>query len=205
MVKGTYGQATLETDETQPETKEETPSEPTLERDSLFHVLQTSRRRAVLQYLQGHLEDEGGDYESVSPVPIGDLTEWIAAREHDITVEELRSSQRQRVYISLYQTHLPKLDELEIIHYDDDRGLVRPTPVIREFDPYLGSPQPSRSPRPPQLPWVAACGLLTVSGATLLALTASGLFSMSPFTAGGLIVATLGILTAAQTYNLTWE
>ena len=182
----------------------DSPSQTTLTRDSLFHVLQTSRRRAAIRYLQAHLQNEGGDFESVSPVPIGDLTEWIAAREHDITVEQLRSSQRQRVYISLYQTHLPKLDELGIIHYDNDRGLVTPTPTIREFAQYLEDETPvEQEPGPGDTPWVGAYVLLTAFGAVLLALTASDILPIEPLTVGGLIVGGLGVITAAYAYDLS--
>lgn len=95
--------------------------------DDIFHILQTNRRRDVISYL---LDEE-------EPVQMGHLAEIVAAKEHDTTVAQLTSTQRQRVYIPLYQTHLPKLDENGIIEYDKPRGIVRPADRLEVFRPYL--------------------------------------------------------------------
>lgn len=97
--------------------------------DELFHVLQTFRRREAIRYLLG----ESG------PVKMPAVAEHVAAVEHETTVAELTSEQRQRVYIPLYQSHLPKLDELGVIEYDKPRGIVRPTEDLECFRPYLDS------------------------------------------------------------------
>ncbi|WP_207590662.1 DUF7344 domain-containing protein [Halomontanus rarus] len=102
--------------------------EPTaLSRDDLFHILQTTRRRETVTYLLD--EDE--------PVKMGDVAEHVAARENETTVAELTSAQRQRVYIPLYQSHLPKLDEVGAIEYDKPAGIVYTTERLEEFRPYL--------------------------------------------------------------------
>lgn len=93
----------------------------------IFHILQNDRRRLVLRYLQGRQE----------PVRMRDIAEQVAAWEHDTTVEALTSKQRQRVYIPLYQSHLPKLAEAGIINYEQSRGIVERTPLADLFDPYL--------------------------------------------------------------------
>lgn len=67
-----------------------------------------------------------------------ELAEDIAAWEHDTSVKQLTSDERQRVYIALYQTHLPKLDDYDAIEYDQDRGIVEPTGLLEVFDQYLG-------------------------------------------------------------------
>ena len=100
---------------------------PELSADEIFHILQNDRRRAVLRYLQGRTE----------PVRMRDVAEQVAAWEHDTTVEGLSSTQRQRVYIPLYQSHLPKLDEAGIIDYQQSRGIVERKPLADRFDPYL--------------------------------------------------------------------
>jgi len=51
-------------------------------------------------------------------VKMCDVAEHVAAKEHETTVKQLLSDERQRVYIPLYQSHLPKLDEAGIIDYD---------------------------------------------------------------------------------------
>ena len=98
-----------------------------LSTDQIFHLLQNERRRLALTYLQGR---EG-------PVEMRDVAEQVAAWEHETTVEALDSDQRQRVYIPLYQNHLPKLDEDGVIDYDQSRGIVERTPVADQLDPYL--------------------------------------------------------------------
>lgn len=124
-------------EQTEP-TAEETPAEGTkddsLTQDDVFHILQCRRRRLVLKYLQEH----------DTPVKMSDVTERIAAVEHDTTVAALRSQQRQRVYIALYQSHLPKLDEEGIIEYEQSRGIVERTELTDAFDKYLDE-EPSMS------------------------------------------------------------
>jgi hypothetical protein len=68
---------------------------------------------------------------------MSDIAEHIAALEHDTTVDSLRSKQRQRVYIALYQSHLPKMDDAGVINYNQDRGLVEATALADSFDGYL--------------------------------------------------------------------
>ncbi|WP_456071288.1 DUF7344 domain-containing protein [Haladaptatus caseinilyticus] len=98
-----------------------------LSKDTIYHLLQVQRRRYALQYLQGTTE----------PVVMRDLAEQVAAREHGTVVENLQSKERQRTYISLYQSHLPKLDKEGVIEYDQTNGLVTRTDTATQCDPYL--------------------------------------------------------------------
>ena len=95
--------------------------------DDTFHILQNERRRRVLQYLS---ETEG-------PVDMRDIAEQVAAWEHETTVQQLTSDQRQRVYIALYQSHLPKLADFGIITYNRSRGVVERTPLADRIARYL--------------------------------------------------------------------
>ena len=110
-----------------PSSDGESDETPELSEDEIFHLLQTSRRRDVIDYL---LDNEG-------PIKMGTLAEIVSAKEHETTVAALTSTQRQRVYIPLYQKHLPKLDEKGIIEYNQPRGIVRPTDRLEVFRPYL--------------------------------------------------------------------
>ncbi|MFD1563883.1 hypothetical protein ACFR99_10010 [Haloarchaeobius amylolyticus] len=101
--------------------------EPAFSKDEIFHLLQNERRRMVLRYLR---DTEG-------PVRMRDIAEQVAAWEHDTTVEELTSTQRQRVYIPLYQSHLSKLDEAGLIEYQQNRGIVERKPLADQVDKYL--------------------------------------------------------------------
>lgn len=104
--------------------------------DDIFHILQTNRRRDAISYL---LDREG-------PVKMSDIAEHVSAKEHETTVRELTSTQRQRVYIPLYQSHLPKLDEKGVIDYNKPRGIVRPTERIEMFRPYLEAAESNGGP-----------------------------------------------------------
>ena len=95
--------------------------------DEIFHILQNERRRNVLRYLR----------ETDGPVRMRDVAEQAAAWEHDTTVEALTSDQRQRVYIPLYQSHLPKLDKAGLIEYQQKRGIVERKPLADHFDRFL--------------------------------------------------------------------
>ncbi|WP_137291730.1 DUF7344 domain-containing protein [Natronorubrum halophilum] len=158
-----------------------------LDPDDIYHILQTRRRRDVLRYL--HTADE--------PVRLRDLAEQIAAWEHEVTVENLTSSQRQRVYISLYQSHLPKLDNRGIVSYDKDRGTIESTPLASQFDPYLvGIESPTESD-----PWphryagtVGCCGLF-------LTAIAGGIVSIPWTVAAVLVVLLFAVVTTVHAYS----
>jgi hypothetical protein len=101
-----------------------------LSRDKIFHILQTQRRRYALRYLKG----------TDGPVEMRDVAEQVAAWENDTTLQALTSDERQRVYIALYQSHLPKLESEGIIEYEKSRGIVERGPLADQFDPYLDLP-----------------------------------------------------------------
>ncbi|MWG33227.1 DUF7344 domain-containing protein [Halomarina oriensis] len=104
------------------------PTEPeTLAKDDLFHLLQNERRRRAVTFLLDQEES----------VDMGDIAEHIAALENDISIPELSSAQRKRVYVGLYQCHLPKLDEAGVIDYDKNRGTVARTHLTDSLAPYL--------------------------------------------------------------------
>ncbi|WP_049972884.1 DUF7344 domain-containing protein [Haladaptatus cibarius] len=154
-----------------------TESEPSVERklstDDVFHLLQSQRRRDAIRFLR----DKDG------PVEMRDIAEQVAAWENDTTVQTLSSSERQRAYIPLYQSHLPKLDEEGIIEYDQNRGIVRKTPLSEQLECYLDvDDEPTEDEDSRQ--WNAY--YLGVSGAgTLLFLGAilnAPLFSLLPAT-----------------------
>lgn len=98
-----------------------------LELDDAFHILKNQRRRHVLAYIQR----EG------TPVTLSELAEYVAATEEDTTVEALSSQQRKRVYVGLYQSHLPMMDDRNVIVYDKDRGTVEAGPNLQYLRPYL--------------------------------------------------------------------
>ncbi|WP_254769390.1 DUF7344 domain-containing protein [Salinilacihabitans rarus] len=152
-----------------------------LETDEIFHILQTRRRRDVLRYLR----------QADGPVRLGDLAERVAAWEQGTTVDALTSSERQRVYISLYQSHLPKLDREGIVDYDKDRGIVERTPLAAAFDPFIDEIDgvDRRDSWPRRYAAVAAlCTLL------LAALGATGVVAPAGLAAGGAVIAAFAVV-----------
>lgn len=78
-----------------------------LDADAIFEILSNSRRRKMLLYL----DDSGGT------AKLSTLAREIAKVEEGNTPDE---EQYKRVYISLYQSHVPKLQEYGIVSYNPE-------------------------------------------------------------------------------------
>ena len=100
---------------------------PELDTDTLFELLQNQRRRDALRYLEGN---EGR-------ATLSDKAEHIAAKENDLPVRAINSKQRKRVYIGLYQCHLPKLAGAGVVDFDKDRGTIELCDCAAQLYPYL--------------------------------------------------------------------
>ena len=100
---------------------------PDLSKGDVFEVLRNQRRRYVLHYLKG----DGG------PVELGDLAQQVAAWEYETTTDGVTPAQRKRVYTTLQQTHLPKMDEVGILTFDADRGVIESTDRTHDISVYL--------------------------------------------------------------------
>jgi len=95
--------------------------------DNVFGVLSNRRRRRVIEYLR---EGDG-------TATVGELAEHIASEEDGTPVRQLSSSDRKRVYVSLYQNHLPVMEEASVIGYDENRETVRLLDGAAKLEPYL--------------------------------------------------------------------
>ena len=98
-----------------------------LPKDVVFGLLSAERRRRVLRLLDLNRGE----------ATIGDLAEHIAAEENDIDVAQLSSAQRKRVYVGLYQCHLPKMDDADVIDFDQARGTVELAECAGQLFPHL--------------------------------------------------------------------
>jgi hypothetical protein len=117
-----------ESDPTTQSPTDDSVDQPTgLPKDVLFGLLSARRRRRVLEYMRAH----GGE------TTLSDLADHIAAQENDTEIRLLTSQQRKRVYVALYQCHLPKMDDANVIEFDQARGTVRLRPEAQELAPYL--------------------------------------------------------------------
>ncbi|WP_336133565.1 DUF7344 domain-containing protein [Natronomonas amylolytica] len=153
--------------------------------DLVFEILSNTRRRMLLFYLREH----GGS------ATVKELAEQIAALENEVDVDDLQRQQQKRVYVSLYQTHVPKLEEAGIVEYDDASGEVRLTNRAGEFDTYL---TPTTEP---EYPWRIHYLVLAALGGWLfvLSLTDIPVVSAIPTTALGVaLVVAFGVSAAVQ-------
>ncbi len=125
-----------------------------LSQDVVFELLSSPRRRYILYYLR-HSEE---------PVELTTLAEQVAAWENETNVDNITEQERKRVYVSLYQTHIPRLDEAGVIEYDKDSGMVALASQAREIDNYLDSTEETLS-------WQWGYLLLALVSAAVLGLT----------------------------------
>lgn len=128
---------------------------PSLSLDLIFELLKNQRRRRAIAYLT----------ETDETVSLSELAEHIAALEHDTTPAALSSTERKRVYVGLYQAHLPKLDDAGVVDFNKPRGRIRLGPTAPQLLPYLkNDPTPHASIR-----WAwYYLGLTGASGAAFL-------------------------------------
>lgn len=98
-----------------------------IEKDVIFGTLKNCRRRRVLRYLR----DEGGQ------ATLRSVSEHVAAVENDVDVGAVTSKMRKRVYVSLYQVHLPGMDRDGIITFNKGRGTMELTDRADELFTYL--------------------------------------------------------------------
>ena len=158
---------------------------PEMSPDLVFDILSNTRRRMVLYYLRQY----GGS------ATVQELADEIAAMENDVEVEELTRQQQKRVYVSLYQTHLPKLEESGISEYDDEAEVVRLTERATEIDEYLSSPETE------SYPWQLHYLVLAVFGALLFVLSAVGIAGFAALPSSGLglvLMAAFGVSSIVQ-------
>jgi hypothetical protein len=110
-----------------PNTSSETTEGEPLAIEEVFEVLRNERRREVLTYLR----DSGGT------TTVGEVAEHVAAGETDQPVAQLSSRERKRVYVGLYQYHLPKMDSMSVVAFERRRGRIEVAEGFEQVQPYL--------------------------------------------------------------------
>jgi hypothetical protein len=152
--------------------------------DQVFETLKNSRRRQTLHYLN----DNGGE------ASLSDLAEHIAAIENDVGVEAITSSQRKRVYVGLYQCHLPKMDDMNIIDFEKNRGTVELARNAAQLEPYLEENESSA--------WYRLYGGVTAAGVGLFGVSALGSapFGLTPATVLGALLLVMALCSVCHLY-----
>jgi hypothetical protein len=160
--------------------------ESSLPLDQVFEILKNKRRRETLHYLR----DNDGQ------ATLSDLAEHIAAIENDTTVKLITSSQRKRVYVGLYQCHLPKMDDMDVIDFDQNRGTIAAGENMDQLEPYLHDDQSRAWHWAYLLVAAAGVGLFAVSqlGAAQFGLTPSVILGILLVSVTGCAVAQAGFL-----------
>lgn len=136
-----------------------------LTRETVFDLMNSPRRRYVIQYLHSTGE----------PIELQALANQVASWEDDVPVDELTDQQKKRVYVSLYQTHVPKLAESGVITFDRDSGDVEITERAGEVARYLAD-------EPDPTPWELYYLLLAIGSAIIFTviLLGGGMFGAVP-------------------------
>ena len=140
-----------------------------LDEGDIHDVLRNERRRHTLELLR-----DNGETSSVR-----DLSEEVAALETGESPPPRNI--RQSVYVSLHQTHLPKLDDLGIAVYDADAKRVTLTDRVGEVEAYMGRPAESDGESGRR------------STRYVLVLSAVGLVAMVAVTLDSSVIAAIGV------------
>jgi hypothetical protein len=141
-----------------PEQRKYTPSD----KGEIFELLSNHRRRYAIRFCK-----ENGS------ATLSELAEHIAALEQDKSLSEITSSERKRVYTSLQQTHLDRLEDAGMIRYDGDE--VELTDRAEQLEVYLDIvPEGS-------VPWSVYYLGLSLLAAVVVAGVWTGLFPTETF------------------------
>ncbi|WP_436903005.1 DUF7344 domain-containing protein [Halovenus halobia] len=149
----------------------------TISHDECFELLSNHRRRFTLHYLR---QAENG-------TELGELAEQVAAWENEIPLEDISYDQRKRVYTSLQQVHLPRMDEIGVVDFDDRAGTVTMGPAADELDIYMEVVGGR------EIPWSSFYLGLGVVNLGLIGLVAAGLPGFAMFS--GLATAVFVVTT----------
>lgn len=126
-------------------------------REVMFDLLGNSRRRRVLRHLLDQRE-----------ITLTNLSARIAAWENDTTVSDLSSRQRKQVYSSLYQTHIPRLSDHDLVTYDAEARVVKLTGNRGYIRRFLEVAEPQRGRFSHQWSryflWTAVIGSAVIAG-----------------------------------------
>jgi hypothetical protein len=153
------------------------PEHDSLSQGEVYDLLSNARRRYVISYLRDHNE----------PVELTDLSRAVAAWENDTSEEELSDQQTKRVYVSLYQTHVPKLDDSGLVDYNQETGAIQLTSSVNELDNYLPAEEEA------QFPWQ-----LVYMGIAVVGLALYGAAAVFPAAFGWLSLTLLGTAVMAM-------
>jgi DNA-binding transcriptional ArsR family regulator len=162
-------------------------SDTELTQDDVFEILSSPRRRYLLYYLRQRQE----------PVELTALAEHVAAWENGVDTDDLTTQERKRVYVSLYQTHVPKLDEAGIVEYDPESGMVVLTQRAQRIDSYLGEDD--------QMRWQLFYVALAAAGSVLLLVTLADVWVFEALTEAVVATVVVGLFGLLAVSHVVYQ
>ncbi|MDZ5812342.1 transcriptional regulator [Halorubrum sp. AD140] len=156
-----------------------------LSEDDVFEVLSNRRRRFVIHALKRAEE----------PVEVSELSRYVTAWERDVDPEMVRYQERRNVYSTLQRTHLPKLEEKNVVTVDSETNLVEPTPELANLDIYVEVLDSK------EIPWsLYYVGLAGLAVSLLLAVATDtpGFVGLEPLDVGAFTATAFGISSLAH-------
>ena len=162
----------------------EDPPEEAIPLDVVFDILRNRRRRLVLSAIE---EWDGS-------TTLSELAEHIGGIENSKPPHALNAQERKRVYVGLYQCHLPKMDDAGAIEFDQNRGTVERGSHAEVFHTYLDR-KPDAEPR-----WYRYYGPLAGIGCVGVALSAFFVSSLLSVVAA---VSLFAVLVLAIIHTIT--
>ncbi|OYR46040.1 transcriptional regulator [Halorubrum sp. Hd13] len=156
-----------------------------LSEDEVFEVLSNRRRRFVIHALKRAEE----------PIDVAELSVHVTGWERDVDPEAVRYEDRRNVYSTLRRTHLPKLEEKNVVTVDEEANLVEPTPELEELDIYV------EVLRSREIPWsLYYVGLAGVAVSLMVAVATGtpGFAGLDAIDVGAFTATAFGISAAAH-------
>ncbi|MDY6764310.1 MAG: hypothetical protein SV377_01265 [Halobacteria archaeon] len=158
-----------------------------LEECDIHEALSNDRRIKVIRYVN-YIR---------GPVDIGEVSEHIAEVESGTSPPP--TNLRKSVYVSLHQTHLPKLDNLDVIEYDPNSKTINPKRNIDELNPYM---RDNIDARKRSHFYYIALGLIGISALTV---PVSGIASFDRSTIGVISLFFLVLIISLALYNSVYN
>ena len=156
-------------------------------KDLIFEILSSARRRRLLY----HLYNRNG---------VATLRELAYDVAVDETGEPVEDEVEKRLYISLYQTHIPKLEDAGIIEYDSETREVRMTKEIYQIRNVLESEQIGE-----ERAWVRYYALVAILGLGLSVLITLGVLELSAALVAGVLALLFLILAMVHYYDVNFR
>ncbi|ELZ42353.1 hypothetical protein C471_04920 [Halorubrum saccharovorum DSM 1137] len=156
-----------------------------LSRNDIFDLLSNRRRRFVVHALK-RMEE---------PVELAELSTYVAAWEMETEPEEIDHEDRRSVYVTLRRTHLPKMDEKNVIQFNKSEKTVQSTEILDNIDVHIEVLHGK------EIPWsLYYIGLAVVSVLLLVAVvTEAPIFdAFKPIHVGGFTAITYGLSAVAH-------